>query len=680
MDLAPLFAKLEDYGIFSAKDYREQAFSRNIGLFTPQEQEKLAEARVGIPGMGGVGGVHLMTMVRTGVTNFHISDFDIYEPVNVNRQFGARVPDFGRPKMEVMKEEALSVNPYLNIREFPEGINRDTVDEFLEGVDVVLDSLDFFAFDIRRLLFNRAREKGVHVITAGPLGFSSAMLIFAPDKGMGFDDYFNIIDGMKPEDQHLFFALGLAPKRLQLRYMDTSRVSFKSKKGPSLDLACQLCSAMAGTEAVRIILGRKGLKPVPYYFQFDPFIQKYYRKKLYLGNKNIIQQAVIRLARKMIEKNEVVLPLSTLKKPGGEIFEIQSGKKQLTRAAREYVLGRGILAPSADNCQPYIFSWLEGDLLIQSDPERTHFFYDVNQESTLITFGAVVENIDIGARDLGLEALLDKVTLTKKGEVSLRVQFREKSGEPDSLAPFVDLRCTNRKPYAQTSIEPELLKKMDEVLGSDPDITMTWIVGQEEKKIFQEIVYLSDRVLFEEKRLHQGLFEFIHMGDDPYPEDGMNLGVLELSWLQKKIFPLFMQWKYQNLLNKLLISRAMAMNSVNLLKRTPVYGMLTLKTRSPLDYVEAGRKMERFWISANSLGLAVQPMAGFVFLLNHYHYNQAQYFQPVHQKMIAEMQEMFATVTGGAGEAANPVMFFRLGYAPPPTNRTGRRPLVDVQK
>jgi tRNA A37 threonylcarbamoyladenosine dehydratase len=43
-------------------------------------------------------------MTRTGVGNFHIADFDTYEPANINRQFGTRVPDFGRPKMQVMEE------------------------------------------------------------------------------------------------------------------------------------------------------------------------------------------------------------------------------------------------------------------------------------------------------------------------------------------------------------------------------------------------------------------------------------------------------------------------------------------------------------------------------------------------------------------------------------------------
>nr|NJM04333.1 hypothetical protein [Desulfobacula sp.] len=255
-----LIKKLGQYGISSQAEYISQAFSRNIGLFSREEQERLSRARVAIPGMGGVGGGHLITMVRTGIGRFHISDFDVYEPANVNRQFGARIPDFGRSKMETMKEEALSINPFIDIKEFPTGINNDNIDDFIEGVDIVLDSLDFFAFDVRRLLFNRAREKGIYVITAGPLGFSSAMLVFAPDKGMGFDEYFNIVAGMKPEEQYLAFALGLAPKATQFKYMDTSKVSFKSKKGPSLYISCQLCCAMAGTEAVRVLLGRGEIK------------------------------------------------------------------------------------------------------------------------------------------------------------------------------------------------------------------------------------------------------------------------------------------------------------------------------------------------------------------------------------------------------------------------------------
>ena len=244
-------ATLQTLGISNATTYREAAFSRNIGLFSPGEQERLAEARVAIPGMGGVGGVHLINLVRTGIGRFHLADFDQYEPVNVNRQFGAKVPSFGRPKLAVMIEEAHSINPFLDIAPYPTGLTADNMEAFLTGVDVVLDGLDFFQFEIRRALFNMARSMGVPVITAGPLGYSSALLVFT-QQGMGFDDYFDVGGELPEEQKYLRFAMGLAPRPTHIGYMDLSRVDLKGGKGPSLNIACQLCSSLAATEAVRI--------------------------------------------------------------------------------------------------------------------------------------------------------------------------------------------------------------------------------------------------------------------------------------------------------------------------------------------------------------------------------------------------------------------------------------------
>ena len=56
-----------------------QAFSRNIGWVTPSEQNLLRGKRVAIAGMGGVGGVHLLTLARLGVGAFHIADFDRFD-------------------------------------------------------------------------------------------------------------------------------------------------------------------------------------------------------------------------------------------------------------------------------------------------------------------------------------------------------------------------------------------------------------------------------------------------------------------------------------------------------------------------------------------------------------------------------------------------------------------------
>ena len=52
----------------------EEAFSRNLGLINPQEQEKLRKSRVAIAGMGGIGGINLMTLARLGIGAFRIAD------------------------------------------------------------------------------------------------------------------------------------------------------------------------------------------------------------------------------------------------------------------------------------------------------------------------------------------------------------------------------------------------------------------------------------------------------------------------------------------------------------------------------------------------------------------------------------------------------------------------------
>lgn len=250
-----------------------------------------------------------MTMVRTGVGRFHLADFDTFSSVNINRQYGAKVPTFGRSKLETMIEEATAVNPFIQLKPFAEGVTVENIDQFLEGVDIVVDGIDFFEFEIRRLIFTSARQLGIPVITAGPLGFSSALLVFLPDKGMGFDEYFDIHDGLSDEDKYLQYALGLAPKGLHIRYMDRKKICLEGKAGPSSAIACQLCAGMAVSEAVKLILGRRGVKAVPYYCQFDPYLNKYKKGFLWFGNRNPIQRLKKMIVKRfLLPKSEFIEP------------------------------------------------------------------------------------------------------------------------------------------------------------------------------------------------------------------------------------------------------------------------------------------------------------------------------------------------------------------------------------
>ena len=673
MNKNSLLNKLKEFGLNTREEYMAEAFSRNIGLLTQAEQDKLANVRVAIPGMGGVGGVHLVTMTRTGVGKFHLADFDTYEPANINRQFGARVPDFGRPKMEVMKEQALSVNPYLEIKKFSEGINRENIDEFLDGVQVVLDGLDFFSFDTRRLLFNRAQEKGIYVITAAPLGFSSAVLIFSPHEGMSFDEYFDINNSMPEKEKLLRFAMGLAPKATHIKYMDLSKVDLDSKAGPSLNIACQVCSAIAATEAVRIILNKGRIKPVPHYVQFDPYIQKYKKGKLYMGNRNPVQRIKLKVVKKILAKKKIKT-IPAFPSPPKLLIKNDIIPDEVIR----YLVTMGTWACSADNCQPWDFIWDGNILSLLKDPKRSGFFYDVNHESTYITFGAVIENIRIAATHYGLKTDIKLFPSKENQNIIAEIKFLQTDIDKDPLHPFIMDRCVNRKPYLKKKIEPDIVQKLKDVVSETTGAGMIWIDGKDDKRIMRNITYNADRILFEDKRLHEGLFRWIRIKkEDASKKDGMNLNVLELSWFQKQAFPILANWRALSWLNKIGMSRAPGINSIILLKQSPAHCLLTMNDRSPSAYINGGRMLERFWIKANGLGLSLQPMAGFIFLLNHLNHDGALQFSENHRASIQNINKKIEKILREQKNRV-PTMFFRIGYAARPMARTPRRPVDEI--
>jgi len=272
-----------------AKWSYDEAFARNLGLIAPREQERLRNSRVAIAGVGGVGGIHLVTLARLGIGRFTIADPDVYDTANFNRQYGAKLRNLGRSKVEVMAEEALEINPELDLRVFHEPVTAENVGDFLDGVNVVLDGIDFFAFDARRLVFREARRRGIWAITAGPIGFSAAWLVFDP-QGMDFDTYFDLHDGMAPADQFAAFLIGLTPRGTHFRYLDLSVVDRRTGRGPSAGLACSLCAGVAVAEAAKVILGRGTLRPAPCYAQFDAYRCVLRRGRLRLGNRGPLQR------------------------------------------------------------------------------------------------------------------------------------------------------------------------------------------------------------------------------------------------------------------------------------------------------------------------------------------------------------------------------------------------------
>ena len=668
-----LLSRLAKLGLGDEEAFRSEAFSRNIGIITLQEQEKLRHSKIAIAGLGGVGGSHLITLVRLGVGNFNLADFDVFEPANVNRQYGARVPDFGRPKLEVMAEEAARVNPFVRLTSFAGGVIAEDIDKFLEGVDVVLDGLDFFNFETRRLLFNRSREMGAYVVTAGPLGFSSALLIFSPHDGMNFDEYFAIREEMTQEEKLLAFGVGLAPAGLHIPYMDFSKVSLSSKAGPSLAVACQLCSAMAATEALRIILKRGRIKAAPHYFQFDPYRQRYRAGRLWWGNRNPLQRAKMFYVRKFLLTKQVRSGVTPPEMPKVKI----SGGKVSEEIVR-YIVEAGIHAPSGDNAQPWKFSWGENKIYLYLDPDADRSFFNVRQIASIISCGAVLENMRIAATAFGLEGKVTHVPATNRPELMAVLELEATGCRKDPLDDFIYQRCTNRKPYEKKPAPEDLFDALASQVSRFQGVKLHLLREKADLKKLARIIYKVDRIRTEYRPLHEHLHSMIRFTEEEARDrkDGFPLKNLEAGVAGELFLKWTRPWPVMNAANHIGLGRMVALHSYQAMRSASAAALITVSGTDAKDFLRGGQALERVWLYLAQQGISMQPMTAITLFRLRWVLEGSESFSPKHQALLKNVWDDYQRLFPEMRPFEDgQVMLFRLGYGETIRHTTYRKDL-----
>jgi molybdopterin/thiamine biosynthesis adenylyltransferase len=279
------------------------AFSRNLGLVNPAEQEILKQSRVAVAGLGGVGGVHLTTLARMGIGKFRIADFDTYEIHNFNRQAGALMSTLEQPKVDVIARMVHDINPAAQVECYAEGVSRENVARYLQDVDIAIDGLDFSAVEIRDVFYAEAYRQGIPVVAVGPVGCSAACLVFMPRR-MTWQTYFAMDLAQSDFERYVLFIIGTAPAGLHMPYIDRQYVDLAAKRGPSLALAVQLCAGMAAAETLKLLLKRGRVLAAPYYQQFDAYRGRYAVGRLRWGNRGPIQRIKYSIARKLLSSKQ----------------------------------------------------------------------------------------------------------------------------------------------------------------------------------------------------------------------------------------------------------------------------------------------------------------------------------------------------------------------------------------
>jgi molybdopterin/thiamine biosynthesis adenylyltransferase len=174
--------------------YRERT-DRNIGWITEAEQEILYSSVVGIAGTGGMGGLLASILVRLGVGEVRISDSDVFDVSNINRQFAATRTSIGKSKVIETARMVRAISDDSTIVVYPQGITEQTVDHFVRGCDIICDEIEVLAVDARILLHQQARAADVSLFNCNTVGFSTNLFLYTPDSmtiekatGLNYED------------------------------------------------------------------------------------------------------------------------------------------------------------------------------------------------------------------------------------------------------------------------------------------------------------------------------------------------------------------------------------------------------------------------------------------------------------------------------------------------------------
>lgn len=583
-------------------DYAD-AFSRNIGWITEWEQQELRKKTIAIAGLGGVGGPHALTLARLGIGGFHIADLDRFETANMNRQAGAFRSTVGLQKTAVMSAMILDINPEARLKVFDAGINEGTLDDFLAGADLFVDGLDFFVLSVRRKVFKRCAELGIPAVTAAPIGFGTSYLVFMPG-GMSFEEYFRL-EGLSEEQQYVNFALGLTPKGFHRSYLaDPSRLDLQGKRAPSSAAAVQLCSGVVGTEVVKLLLKRGKVHAAPACHQFDAYRGRWRRSYLRFGNAGPVQSL------KRLIGNKAFASLSRNARP----------KDESTAGSEiERILDLARWAPSGDNAQPWRFEILGDDKVVVNvrvEGEKRNIYDYAGGQPTLISGGVLLETMRIAATRWGRRmrwSYLGSEDTPEGAQHRIEVSLpKDRSLREDPLSSYIAMRSVDRRPYRLGALTR--LHKAELELAIGDEFRIEWRETLTERWKLARLCARSTDIRLRSQEayfVHRRILDWTRrFSPDGVPAKAVGADPLTLRLMRWAMG----DWRRVDFLNRFLAGTAIPQLQLDLIPGIYCGGFFVVTREKGQDgkhppdaLLRMGERLQRFWLTATRLGLAVQP-------------------------------------------------------------------------
>ena len=621
---------------------------RNRNKLTRAEQASQRALRIGVVGLSA-GHVVAHVLAMEGLAGeLRLADFDTIGLSNLNRIPGS-VLDLGVNKAVVAARRIGEIDPYLHVEVLTEGLKPDNLDAFLDGLDIIIEECD--SLDMKLLVREAARARGIPVLmeTSDQGVLDVERFDLEPDRPL----FHGLVAGL---DSSMLAGLTTEQKApYVLRILGASDVS--SRGAASLleigqtitgwpQLASEVTLGAAAMAAAVRRFGQNGALPS--------------------GRVNFDAEEVLAGLRPVELHSETDVSMSA-PAPTDPPLDSDDPVELIVDAARR--------APSGGNVQPWRFEAEGDEIRFYLRPERTSMM-DVQFRGSYVAIGAALFNARVAASALHRKGTLQ--LFPEKGlseHVATMTLGRAKDFEIAPLYEHVHTRTTNRRIGSASPVSDHDVRMLSRGVEQE-GARLRLITRPDVMNEFAELLADCDRMRFLVPSIHRQMIGELRWPGRDALEEGLDVRTLEMGPAEFAAVELLGRSDVMDHLGEWRAGQALGARTRTAVKTSSALAAITISRADPVFYVRGGTAVERFWVSTQRLGLAVQPVSP-LFVYANGEEDLRQLGGERHLDELFAMSERFRTLLE-LNDGESVALLVRVFDAPRPSVRSIRLPLDNV--
>lgn len=631
--------------ILGPRGYRRLRLDRNRNLISAAEQDRLSGLKVGVVGLS-VGHVVAYNLAAEGLCGqLRLTDFDELELANLNR-VPASVFDLGLNKAVVAARRVAELDPYLAVQVDLDGVSARTIDDFLDGLDVVVEECD--SLDAKVLVREACRARRIPVVMA------------TSDRGVLDVERFDL-DPARPLMHGLLGDIdgarlaGLSSKDKVphvLRLLDAPELSPRMaasvvEVGKTLSTWPQLAGEVVlGATVIAEAVRRIGLG-----------------EPLTSGRVRVDVDAALDAIEDPMDRQppDAAPPPAPADAPSD---------------VADLIAWAATRAPSGGNVQPWHIESTRERFSVRLVTEYTTTM-DVGYRGSAVALGAAAYNARVAAAAHGLTGELH----WHRGDEGTPLYgiMRLSPGSDAVLTaryePMLQ-RETNRAYGSSTAIAPDTVEGLRAAAQAE-GARLHILDTPADIEAAASLLAAADRIRYLTPRLHREMFSELRWPGDPDQNAGLDVMTLGLDPGDLVLLDVLRRPEVMAKLSDWDAGTALGDDTYKRVTGSSAVAVISVQGRRLTDYAQAGSAVEAVWISAQQHGLAVQPVSP-VFLYAHDDADHTE-LSPDHAAALRGLQQSFRRLTATERDESQ-ALVLRLSHAPRPSVRSRRRPWARATK